>query len=87
MKPPAMERAVQTTPPIIIAAAIPAVPLSPAATSITDARIRVIRVIPLTGLEPTIAMALAATVVNRNAITATTSRAMTASHRLSSTPK
>ena len=87
MKPPAMESAVQTTPPIIRAAAMPEVPLSPAATRMMEARMRVIRVIPLTGFEPTMAIAFAATVVKRNAMTATTIRAITACHRLSSTPK
>lgn len=51
------------------AAVIPAVPLSPAATMMTEARIRVMSVMPLTGLVPTMAMALAATVVKRNAMT------------------
>ena len=38
---------------------------------IIDDRISVMSVIPLTGLDPRIAMALAATVVNKNAIMAT----------------
>ena len=63
-----MESAVQTTPPIIRAETIPAVPFSPAATRMMDDKINVISVIPDTGFVPTIAMALAATVVNRKAI-------------------
>ncbi len=87
MNAPATERAVQTTPPMTIAATIPAVPFSPQATRMRLARIRVMMVIPLTGLEPTIAIAFAATVVNRNAITATISTPTSASHRLSTTPQ
>ena len=71
MKPPAMDSAVHTTPPITSAATIPSGPFSPTATMTTDARINVISVIPDTGFVPTIAMALAATVVNRKAIPAT----------------
>ena len=55
------------------AATIPLVPFSPTATITTEARISVISVIPDTGLEPTMAIALAATVVKRNAITVTRS--------------
>ncbi len=66
MKPPAIDNAVHTTPPIRRAASIPCSPFKPIATSITDEIIRVIRVIPETGLVPTIAIALAATVVKRN---------------------
>ena len=73
-----MESAVQTTPPITRAATIPEVPVSPTATIISDAKISVIRVIPETGLVPTMAMAFAATVVKRNAIMATTNRPTTA---------
>ena len=36
-----------------------------------EERMRVMSVIPLTGLDPTMAMALAATVVKRKAMTAT----------------
>ena len=68
------------------AAIIPPVPLSPTATITTDARISVISVIPLTGFEPTIAMALAATVVKRKAMTVTRSMPTTAKSRLSITP-
>ena len=50
MKPPAVERAVQTTPPIISAAVMPAVPFEPMLTSTSEARISVMRVIPETGL-------------------------------------
>ena len=41
----------------------------------SEARMRVINVIPETGLEPTMAMAFAATVVKRNAMTKTMMRA------------
>lgn len=44
---------------------------SPTATITTEASISVISVIPDTGLVPTMAIALAATVVNRNAMPAT----------------
>ena len=88
MNEPAIERAVQTTPPINRAANIPALPFSPTATITTDARMRVINVIPDTGLLPTIAMALAATVVNRKAMIATRRIPTTACSRLKSiTPK
>ena len=86
MNAPATERAVHTTPPIIRAAVMPAVPFSPTATITRDARMSVINVIPLTGLEPTIAMAFAATVVNRNAMIPTMSTPTTACHILSTTP-
>ena len=43
-------------------------------------------VIPLTGLEPTMAMALAATVVKRKAMTVTSRMPTTAKSRLSITP-
>ena len=43
-------------------------------------------VMPLTGFVPTMAMALAATVVNRKAITVTISRAISACHTLVTTP-
>ena len=52
-KPPAIESAVHTTPPITIAATMPDVPLRPIATKIADAIISVISVMPDTGLEPT----------------------------------
>ena len=55
------------------AATMPPVPLRPTATITTEARMSVISVIPDTGLLPTMAIALAATVVKRNAITATSS--------------
>ena len=48
---------------------MPFVPFNPTATMTTEARISVISVMPLTGLEPTMAMALAATVVKRKAMT------------------
>ena len=54
---------------------MPCAPLSPTATKMPLAMMSVINVIPLTGLLPTIAMALAATVVNKNAITVTTTKA------------
>ena len=50
---------------------MPDVPFKPTATMMTEARMRVMSVIPLTGLEPTMAMALAATVVKRKVMTAT----------------
>ena len=77
MKPPAMESAVQTTPPITSAATIPPGPFRPTATITTDARISVISVMPDTGLVPTMAMALAATVVKRNEMPATSRIATT----------
>ena len=86
MKPPAMLRAVHTTPPITIAATIPALPLRPTVTSTSAVMIRVMMVIPLTGLVPTIAMALAATVVKRKAMTATITRPMRACQMLFTTP-
>ena len=86
MKEPDTESAVQTTPPIMRAAAIPALPLRPTATRTRDAMMSVIRVIPLTGFVPTIAMALAATVVKRKEITATMSSPITACHMLFTTP-
>ena len=84
MKLPAMESAVQTTPPIIRAATIPAGPRKPTATITTEARISVISVIPDTGLVPTMAMALAATVVNRKAMMVTSRMPTTAKSRLPS---
>ena len=51
---------------------MPLVPLNPTATITTEARMSVIRVIPLTGFVPTIAMALAATVVKRKVMMLTT---------------
>ncbi len=81
-----MERAVHTTPPIIIDATMPDVPEMPTATKIADATMRVMSVIPLTGLVPTIAMALAATVVKRNAMSVTTTHATSACQKLWSTP-
>ena len=86
MNPPAIDRAVHTTPPIIIAAAIPPFPLRPTATSTRAVIISVIMVIPLTGFEPTIAMALAATVVKRNEMTATIRSPIRACQMLSTTP-
>ena len=86
MNEPATESAVQTTPPMIKAAAIPALPLSPTATRISAAMISVISVIPLTGFVPTMAMALAATVVNRNEMIATISSPTTACQMLFTTP-
>ena len=53
------------------AATIPDGPFSPTATITTEARISVINVIPDTGFVPTIAIALAATVVNRKDMPAT----------------
>ena len=65
---------------------MPALPLRPTATRMIAATIRVMRVIPLTGLVPTIAIALAATVVNRNEITATMTRPTRACQMFSTTP-
>ena len=59
-------------------------PFKPTATSTTEASISVISVMPDTGLEPTIAIALAATVVNRKAIIATSKMPTTAKSRLPS---
>ena len=61
---------------------LPEVPLMPTATNMAEATIRVMRVMPETGLVPTMAIALAATVVNRNAMTVTTIQATTACHIL-----
>src|SRR5512145_907988 len=61
IKPPAIDKAVQTTPPITNAATIPDVPDKPTETMTKEVRINVIRVIPDTGFVPTIAIALAAT--------------------------
>ena len=87
MKAPAIESAVHTTPPIIIAAVIPPVPVRPALTSTSELRISVISVMPDTGFVPTIAIAFAATVVNRNDMTNTIRIAITEWNQLSSTPK
>ena len=81
-----MESAVQTTPPITMDATMPLVPLRPMATKMAEAMIRVIRVMPDTGLEPTMAMAFAATVVNRNAMTVTTTHATSACQKVWITP-
>ena len=86
MSPPAVLSAVQTTPPITIAATIPALPLRPTATSTNAVIISVIIVIPLTGLVPTIAIALAATVVKRKEMTVTISRPIIACQILFTTP-
>ena len=86
MKPPAIDNAVQTTPPITIAPTMPLSPFMPTATKITEAIISVISVMPLTGLLPTIAIALAATVVKRKAITVTTKKATSACQKLCNTP-
>ena len=51
-----------------------------------EAIINVISVIPLTGLEPTIAMALAATVVKRNEMIPTMSTPINACQMFSTTP-
>ncbi|GFI58946.1 hypothetical protein IMSAG025_02410 [Muribaculaceae bacterium] len=67
-------------------ATMPEVPLSPIETNIAEATIRVISVMPDTGLEPTIAIAFAATVVKRNAMTVTTSHATSACQKVCMTP-
>ena len=61
---------------------MPPGPFKPTATITTLARISVISVMPETGLLPTMAIALAATVVKRKAITATSSMPTTAKSRL-----
>ena len=82
MKLPAIESAVHTTPPMIKAANIPEGPFKPTATMTTEARISVMSVIPDTGLLPTMAMALAATVVKRKAMMVTKRMPTTAKSRL-----
>ena len=81
-----MESAVHTTPPITIDAMMPFVPLKPTATNTVLATMSVISVMPDTGLLPTMAIALAATVVNKNAITTTTKNATMAWSKLPITP-
>ena len=76
----------QTTPPMIRAETMPAGPLRSTATRIMEERISVIRVMPETGLVPTMAVALAATVVNRKAIRPTNKRPMAAWNQLCNTP-
>ena len=83
---PATDSAVHTTPPITSAAAIPALPFSPTATRINDAMINVISVMPLTGFEPTMAIALAATVVNRKEMMPTINTPTNACQMFSTTP-
>ena len=61
---------------------MPALPFRPTATMTTEARMRVMSVMPDTGLLPTMAMALAATVVKRKAMMATTNTATVACRRL-----
>ena len=56
------------------------------ATKMAEAMMRVISVMPLTGFEPTIAMALAATVVKRNAMMVTTTHATAACQKVWITP-
>ena len=65
---------------------MPDVPLRPMATNMPEAMMRVMRVMPLTGLLPTMAMALAATVVKRKAMTVTTSHATSACQKVPMTP-
>ena len=84
MNEPAIESAVHTTPPMTSAATMPPVPFSPTPTMTTEARMSVISVMPETGLEPTMAMALAATVVKRKAMTAVSTMATSANSRLPS---
>ena len=71
MKAPADESAVHTTPPMMSAATMPPVPFKPTTTMMMEESMSVISVMPLTGFDPTMAMAFAATVVKRNAIIAT----------------
>lgn len=65
---------------------MPLVPSRPMATNTPEAMMRVMRVMPLTGLLPTMAMALAATVVKRNAMTVTTIHATSACQKVWITP-
>ena len=69
------------------AAVMPVVPLSPTLTSTSDERMSVMSVMPDTGFVPTMAMALAATVVKRNEMTKTISSAVTDCTQPSSRPK
>ncbi len=87
MKPPAIDRAVHTTPPMMSAAVMPSAPLSPMLASTSELMMRVMSVMPDTGLVPTMAMALAATVVKRNAMTNTIRSATTLWNPLPSRPK
>ena len=61
---------------------MPPVPFRPTSTMMMEERMSVISVMPLTGLEPTMAMALAATVVKRKAMTATMTMPTTVKSRL-----
>ena len=72
MKPPAMESAEQTMPPTTNAVMIPVAPLKPTEARMKELRISVIIVMPETGLVPTVAIAVAATVVNKKANKKTT---------------
>ena len=63
---------------------MPPGPFRPTVTITTEAKMSVIRVIPETGFEPTMAMALAATVVKRKAMAATSRMAIMAKRRLPS---
>ena len=83
---PATESAVQTTPPITRAATMPPLPFNPQAASTIAVMISVMMVMPLTGLVPTMAIALAATVVKRKAITATISSPTRACQTVFTTP-
>ena len=67
-------------------AIMPLVPLNPALTSTREARINVISVIPDTGFDPTMAMAFAATVVNRNEMINTIRIATSVWNQLPNTP-
>ena len=71
---------------MINAAVIPFSPSKPIETSTSDDKIKVISVIPDTGFVPTIAIALAATVVNKNAITKTIKSATMVWNQLPKTP-
>ena len=76
-----MLNAVQTTPPMMSAASIPKGPFRPTPASTMLAMMSVISVIPDTGLVPTMAIALAATVVKRKAMTVTSSIPTTAKNK------
>ncbi len=87
MKPPDIDNAVQTAPPIINAATIPASPFKPTETKMIEEMISVINVIPETGFVPTIAIAFAATVVNKNEMISTINKPIKAYVMLFTTPK
>ena len=76
--PPAMDSEVQTTAPITIAAYLPNSPCRPTATSALEPMMSVTSVMPEIGLLPVMAVASAATVVNRKANTKAITRPVSA---------